>query len=649
MQKERKGSKMKKLLAMATSLALLATSAIVPMTAAAAEEKEVTKPEKITIMVDTTLVNQANGRDAFEARWEKLTGIDLVINQPDHSAYYDVMQQTMADPDQWPDVLIMSSTYYSDFAANGALWDMTEAWENSNTKNSGRFTGDSVIEGLKINGHLYGFSPARGNGCVTYVKKAWMDKAGITKAPTNWEEYAAMLDAFSKLGVDGKTTYGTSAAGFIGNEAPYTNYLPEFYQDAYPSFILKDGVYVDGFTQPEMEAALARLKEGYDKGWIDPTTLTNSTKDCRNKFYDEQFGVFTYWAGTWATNLKTNLEANGHDSELIALPPIAEVGAYFDRIPPVWCITSTCENPEGVFAYFIDTMLDGGDMQMLWTYGAEGTHWSRAAETVLDKTYEEGQFHFLENLEKAGTLYTKNHIDPMLSLASFAEGYPDPKSVKEEARAASELFNANSKLAAIVPTTEEMGEYGAELTQKKNDTDRIGDIVRRNPDRLKLSMAMLATMRGIPQIFSGDEMMFTSKDLSQGHGGLRVDFPGGWEGDAVNLFDPAQRDAVQAGLFDYTQRLFQWRKSKPVIHNGRTMHFLSRDNTYAYFRYDDTDAVFVFINNSRGKKQVPWSHYAEIASGLSDGRNVLTGEATEVDDTTTVGPRQALIVEFKRK
>lgn len=89
---------MKKLLAMATSLALLATSAIVPMTAAAAEEKEVTKPEKITIMVDTTLVNQANGRDAFEARWEELTGIDLVINQPDHSAYYDVCSRRWLTP-----------------------------------------------------------------------------------------------------------------------------------------------------------------------------------------------------------------------------------------------------------------------------------------------------------------------------------------------------------------------------------------------------------------------------------------------------------------------------------------------------------------------------------------------------------------------
>lgn len=462
---------MKKFLAMAMALALLMTCAIVPMTVVSADE--VVKPEKITIMVDTTLVNQANGRDAFEARWEELTGIDLVIIQPDHSAYYDVMQQTMSDPDQWPDVLIMSSTYYSDFASMGALWDMTDAWENSETKNSGRFTGDNVIEGLKIDGRLYGFAPTRGNGCVTYVKKAWLDAVGITELPTTWEEYAAMLDAFATKDPDGNgidgDTYGTSAAGFVGSEAPFTNYLPEFYQDAYPSFILKDGKYVDGFTEPEMKAALERMVEGYNKGWIDPTTLTNSTKDCRNKFYDEKFGAFTYWAGTWATNLKTNLEANGHDSELIALEPIAEVGEYFDRVPPVWCITTACENPEGVFKYFIDTMLDGGDMQMLWTYGVEGTHWSRAAETVLGVTYEEGEFHFLENLEKAGTLYTKNHIDPMLSLASFADDYDDPKSVKEEARVASEMFNSNSKLAAIVPTTDEMGTYGADLTTKKNE------------------------------------------------------------------------------------------------------------------------------------------------------------------------------------
>lgn len=181
-----------------------------------------------------------------------------------------------------------------------------------------------------------------------------------------------------------------------------------------------------------------------------------------------------------------------------------------------------------------------------------------------------------------------------------------------------------------------------------HDTDRIGDVVRKNPDRLKIVMALMATMRGIPQIFAGDEMMFTSKDLSQGHGGLRIDFPGGWEGDAENWFEAEGRPALQADLHDYAQRLFNWRKDKEVIHNGRTMHFLSRDNTYAYFRYDDTDAVFVFVNNSRGRKNVPWSHYAEIAQGLHDGRDVMTGEAVEVNDSTIVAARGVLIVEYKR-
>lgn len=195
-----------------------------------------------------------------------------------------------------------------------------------------------------------------------------------------------------------------------------------------------------------------------------------------------------------------------------------------------------------------------------------------------------------------------------------------------------------------------------------HDTDRIGDVVRQNPDRLKLVMTMMATMRGFPQIFAGDEMMFVSRDRSQGHGGLRVDFPGGWAGDKENWFTEEGRKAALTGtdgkpvaagqvaeLHDFTRKLFQWRKGKSVIHDGKTLHFLTRDNTYAYFRYNADEAVFVFINNSRGRKSIPWSHYAEIADGLYDGHDVMTGEAVEVNDATVVGPRQALVVEYKRK
>lgn len=457
----------RKLMALASSAAMvMASMGIAPAVMA----DEVEKPEKITMMVDGTVFTQANGQAEFEARWEELNpGIDLVIIQPDHSQYYDVLGQTIAGGD-WPDVVLLGSTYYASYAAEGVLWDMTEAYDNSELKE--RITDQSVIDGLKIDGSLYGISPARGNGCITYVKKAWLDNCGL-EVPTTYDEYLAMLEAFTTgdpdgNGVDGDT-YGVSSAGLIGTEAPYTNYLPEFYQDAYPSFYKNDeGVWVDGFTEDSMKAALERLKSAYEAGYIDKESLTNATSDCRTKFYEDKFGVFTYWAGTWATNLKINLEANGLDSELVAIPPIEELGAYTERVAPAWCITEACSNPEGVYKYFIESMLDGGDMQFLWTYGVEGVHWSTAAEEVCGVTYEEGQFHMLENREKEGTVYTKNHIDPMLAVAPL-ENDPRAEAVAEEAKVSAETFQEHSKMAQLVVSTDEMAEYNGDLTTLKNE------------------------------------------------------------------------------------------------------------------------------------------------------------------------------------
>ena len=457
----------RKLMAMASSAAMvMASMGIAPAVMA----DEVEKPEKITMMVDGTVFTQENGQAEFEARWEELNpGIDLVIIQPDHSQYYDVLGQTIAGG-EWPDVVLLGSTYYASYAAEGVLWDMTEAYDNSELKE--RITDQSVIDGLKIDGSMYGISPSRGNGCITYVKKAWLDNCGL-EVPTTYDEYLAMLEAFTTgdpdgNGVDGDT-YGVSSAGLIGTEAPYTNYLPEFYQDAYPSFYKNDdGVWVDGFTEDSMKDALERLKSAYEAGYIDKESLTNATSDCRTKFYEDKFGVFTYWAGTWATNLKINLEANGLDSELVAIPPIEELGAYTERVAPAWCITEACSNPEGVYKYFIESMLDGGDMQFLWTYGVEGVHWSTAAEEVCGVTYEEGQFHMLENMEKEGTAYTKNHIDPMLAVAPL-ENDPKAEAVAEEAKVSAETFQEHSKMAQLVVSTDEMAEYNGDLTTLKNE------------------------------------------------------------------------------------------------------------------------------------------------------------------------------------
>lgn len=197
-----------------------------------------------------------------------------------------------------------------------------------------------------------------------------------------------------------------------------------------------------------------------------------------------------------------------------------------------------------------------------------------------------------------------------------------------------------------------------------HDHARTGDVLREDPARMKLAITLLATLRGIPQLYYGDEMMFLErKDVPSHDGAKRIDFPGGWEDDTIDLFDKDGRELApriyeHAGeLHDYTATLFNWRKGNKAVQDGKTLHFLSRanigasnitDNTYAYFRYTDTDAVFVYINNSFEPHALDWDHYREFVEGPVNGRNVLTGEDITLRSGITIEPKSALVVEFKR-
>lgn len=180
-----------------------------------------------------------------------------------------------------------------------------------------------------------------------------------------------------------------------------------------------------------------------------------------------------------------------------------------------------------------------------------------------------------------------------------------------------------------------------------HDTDRIGDVCEGDARRMKIVHTLLATLRGMPQMLYGDELMFRSTDRSKGHPTLRVDFPGGWPGDRINLFDRAQHTGAAKEVYDYTRQIMNWRKSKDVIHNGKTLHFIDRDNTYAFFRYNDDEVVFVYINNTNNERVVPWERYSEISEGLDEGRNVITGESVAMSGLK-VAPMSALVVEFAR-
>ena len=448
------------------------------------EVAEEFKLEQLTMVVDGTLTATVeNGQDAFEAQWEEAVGVDLVIKQLDHSSYREQIGILFTSGD-YPDVMVMSADTYAQYASTGILWDMTEAYENADFH--ARLTSNSN-EYLKKDGKLYGFAPTYGNGCVSYVKKAWLDAVGMTAEDIKtYDDYIELLTRFTTMDPDGNgknDTYGAIAAGFLSAEAPYINYLPEFWQDAYPAILQgEDGVWYDGFNTQATKDALVRLQEAYEAGLIDPTTLTNGTKDAREKWFSNDqsgsSGVFTYWAGSWYQTLTDNLIKNEVNEELVMLAPLAEVGAYLDREAPVWVIIEDGDGDntreQAIFDAFIETMMDGDTVQTLWTYGAEDVHWSTKAETFVtnagtDKektyTYEDGKFHLKQSPNDPNTLWKKNHIDPALAVCPLTNGFVQ---TGELADAGNKFFLANCKAAPASPSSEVLTGYLGDIKDAKD-------------------------------------------------------------------------------------------------------------------------------------------------------------------------------------
>ena len=156
-----------------------------------------------------------------------------------------------------------------------------------------------------------------------------------------------------------------------------------------------------------------------------------------------------------------------------------------------------------------------------------------------------------------------------------------------------------------------------------HDMSRIRDAVKdRDIRRVKLAYVLLATMRGIPQVLYGDEyaMYSANKEDPNNHSYLRAPLP---QGEEVTK--------EMQDMYEFQSRLFNWRKKEPVLHTGKTMHFLARNNTYAFFRYNNKEAVFVFANASEEPRIIPLENYQEILSQYNaKGFNPLTGEETEL-------------------
>lgn len=162
-----------------------------------------------------------------------------------------------------------------------------------------------------------------------------------------------------------------------------------------------------------------------------------------------------------------------------------------------------------------------------------------------------------------------------------------------------------------------------------HDLDRAFSVAKEDLGKFKWGLNWLLTMRGIPQIFYGTEILMKNfKNPTDAE--VRFDFPGGWKEDAVNKFTREGRTAQENEAFDYIRTLAHFRKSSSALTTGKTMQYVVRDGCYIYFRYDDKQTIMVATNSGSKAYAPDWAIYAERVQGFTKARNVITGEVKDL-------------------
>jgi len=112
--------------------------------------------------------------------------------------------------------------------------------------------------------------------------------------------------------------------------------------------------------------------------------------------------------------------------------------------------------------------------------------------------------------------------------------------------------------------------------------------------KLKAAFALLLTVRGIPQIYYGDEIAMAGGEDPDN----RRDFPGGFPGDARNAFSAPGRTPEEQDVFSYVHSLLELRKSHAALRVGKQWHIGWDETYYAFLRELPEERILVIYNNA---------------------------------------------------
>jgi glycosidase len=133
-----------------------------------------------------------------------------------------------------------------------------------------------------------------------------------------------------------------------------------------------------------------------------------------------------------------------------------------------------------------------------------------------------------------------------------------------------------------------------------HDVPRFASAEGSSAAKQKLAFGLSLTLRGIPEIYYGDEIGMPGG----GDPDNRRDFPGGWIGDTNDAFTQAGRTREQQEIFSYVQALVRLRREHDALRGGHLWHLASDESLYIFLRDSEEERLVIAFNNSGQTKDL---------------------------------------------
>ncbi len=182
-----------------------------------------------------------------------------------------------------------------------------------------------------------------------------------------------------------------------------------------------------------------------------------------------------------------------------------------------------------------------------------------------------------------------------------------------------------------------------------HDMDRVYTQLNENLVDTQMALSYLLVLPRIPQLYYGTEILMQNSKKPGDHGLIRTDFPGGWEGDAVNAFTGENLSMDQKSMQSFLKSLLNYRKDSEAIHKGKTIHFAPSNGVYLLSRMYENETVTLIINKNKDPYTLDLTPYAELGLQGKTLRNVLTNTTHVWKDNIDLSSRGATLLTTKLK